>query len=94
MLALQVLALFALIAGLAALFGRLFAEDPSEPALLWKLAGYGLLGLFTFSLNGIPFPVGYVIALILGFRASLNSRARLASATATFVLWLLGHLFG
>lgn len=76
----------------AVLVGRSFAEDRSESALLWKLVGYAFLGLFTFTLNDVTLPLGYVIALILAARCRVNARARRAAATVTFLIWLIGLL--
>lgn len=87
---LGVLALLALMVGVAVLIGRSFAEDREEDALLWKLAGYGVLGFFTFNINGLPLPVGFAIALILAGMAEINKGARRAAATTTFLLWLVG----
>lgn len=84
------LALPALFVGVAVLIGRSFAEDRAEDSLLWKLVGYGVLGFFTFRINGLPLPLGYVIALILAGRAEINQGARRAAATTTFVIWLVG----
>jgi uncharacterized membrane protein len=91
-LILGVLLLLALTIGVAALIGRSFAEDREEDALLWKLAGYGALGCFTFAINHFPLPVGYGIALILASRAEINQSARRAAATTTFVLWVISLL--
>lgn len=92
-MALGGLLLLAILA-IAVLVGLCFSENRAEDSLLWKLAAYGILGLFTVSINGLrfPLPVGYALALILAGRAGANRTARLVAATTTFVLWLISPL--
>ncbi|RBP93092.1 hypothetical protein DFO70_106224 [Cytobacillus firmus] len=41
------------------------SRNEEEEHLILKLIGYYLLGTFTFSVNGIVLPVGFIISLFL-----------------------------
>jgi hypothetical protein len=43
---------------------RWSAESP-EPGLLWKMLGFAFLGAFTFTFNGFPLPLGFIVYLLL-----------------------------
>jgi len=86
-----VLLVMAALVGLGVLIGHGLADTPEE-SLAWKLAGHAVLGFFTLTLNHAQIPLGYVIALLLAWRATTNKNARLAASTTTFLAWLIGSL--
>jgi hypothetical protein len=78
-----------LVPAALASIGLQFAEDRSEEMLFLKLLGYALLGAFTFRINSLPLPVGYVIALLISANVTVNRKSRRMTATIAFVLFLL-----
>jgi hypothetical protein len=85
--------LILLIPAVIALVGLAVAEDRTEDYLYIKLFGHAILGIFTFNINQLPLPVGYVIALIMAANATTNKKARRVASTVSFIIWLLGLLF-
>jgi hypothetical protein len=47
----------------------------SEPHLGWKIVGYYLLGAFTFRMNDIPLPLGFLLFLLF-FRPAKNVKTK------------------
>ncbi|MCU6707315.1 hypothetical protein M6D81_01220 [Paenibacillus sp. J5C_2022] len=58
-----------------------------EKGLAWKLVGYLLLGGFTFSLNGIHLPLGFVAYLLFFRDAKSNSDMKLKAAMLGLLLY-------
>ena len=80
-----------LIAVVAAVsIGYSVAENRAESLLLLRLIGYSLLSWLTLNILGLPLPIGFGLALFLAHRATVNQRARQATAIVTLVLWFVG----
>jgi hypothetical protein len=72
-------------AGLYILFR---SREEEEDLLLLKLIGYYFLGSFTFNLNGLVLPVGYVISLFL--KPQQNKNVKRGSAIFGLIMMILG----
>ncbi|PWW28775.1 hypothetical protein DFO73_10510 [Cytobacillus oceanisediminis] len=72
-------------AGLYILFR---SRDEEEDLLFLKLIGYYILGSFTFNLNGLVLPVGFVISLFL--KPKLNKNVKRGSAIFGLIMMILG----
>jgi hypothetical protein len=92
---LLVMVLFAtlcFVVGVVVAYGM--ADDKTEPLLILKLIGYGILGWSTLNIGGFPLPAGFLIALWLASRCQENRSSRQIIATATGILWFLGFFMG
>jgi hypothetical protein len=60
-----------------------------ENHLVWKLIGYLLLGGFTFALNHVKLPLGFVLYLLLFHRPKPNHSIKHKAALLGLVMYLL-----
>lgn len=72
-------------AGLYILFRN---REEEEDLLFLKLIGYYFLGSFTFNLNGLVLPVGFVISLFIKPRQ--NKSVKRGSAIFGLIMMILG----
>lgn len=79
--------LFILIAGILLLHK---SREQDEDFLVLKLLGYFFLGSFTFRLNGLVLPLGFIITLCM--RPPSNRSIKRGAAVFGLVMMLLGLL--
>jgi hypothetical protein len=79
--------LFILIAGVLLLHK---SRERDEDFLVLKLLGYYFLGSFTFHLNGLVLPLGFLITLFM--RPNSNRSIKRGAAIFGLVMMILGLL--
>ncbi len=69
-------------------------RSTDEAGLVFKIAGYFLLGAFTFNLNNVGLPLGFVIYLLFFRHPPTNPEIKQQAALLGLVLYISQFLFG
>ncbi|QNK59268.1 hypothetical protein [Paenibacillus sp. PAMC21692] len=68
-------------------------REEAERGLGWKLAGYTLLGCFTFSINTIKLPLGFLVYLLFFRKPVPNARTKRNAALLGLTIYATGLLW-